>query len=558
MVAASTEEIAGALTLSVAEDPVKGPAGHIRWCQLWLVDGDRITMASASGSSPRTGLRSVALSGRSAPARCVRGRRMVFGAPSSRDVACGETGDRPVPAGVIPIALPDRCLGALVVAYDDEDAIDDEERGFLAAVAEQAAQALDRAAGYAQQAETARVSSFLADSAQILSEAPGYADALERLATLALSVMGDICLIDVVDQDRGLERMVGRHRDPALQGLVDRLGHQYPPLTNVAHPAMAVIGAGHSSWSPHLTEQFLRQTSNDDEHYSLMKELRFRSYLSVPLLTAGEVIGALSLISSGRPFKAEDVAFAERLAHQVAAVVGNARRFDATLQTSHILQRSLLPQRLPDVDGLSIDSRYLPSSRWLEVGGDFYDALVLPSRRVGFMIGDVAGHNRDAAAAMGQLRAAARALSGQVHSPAELIAALQWSWDLLGFERIATALFGRLDPKSGELILASAGHHPPLLIESGRAEYLPVTPTTPLGAPETVANDWEGRLEPGQVLLLYTDGVVDQRSGRGMDRLAREAAAGEVHPAAVCERVIAMLPRRRLDDVALLALGRTG
>ncbi len=193
----------------------------------------------------------------------------------------------------------------------------------------------------------------------------------------------------------------------------------------------------------------------------------------------------------------------------------------------------------------------------MEVGGDFYDVIVLPSGRIGFMIGDVAGHDRDAAAVMGQLRSAARALAGQVHSPAALVDALQWSWDLVGFDRIATGAFGRLDPSNGDLVMASAGHYPPLVIDGEGAQYLPVEPSSPLGAPGPKGVDWEGKLGPGQLLLLYTDGVLDERNtgyARAMDRLAAVAAAGDLHPAAVCDRIVAMLPDDRRDDVALLAL----
>jgi serine/threonine-protein kinase RsbW len=158
---------------------------------------------------------------------------------------------------------------------------------------------------------------------------------------------------------------------------------------------------------------------------------------------------------------------------------------------------------------------------------------------------------------MGQLRSAARALAGQVQTPGELVAALRWSWDLLGFERMATGLFGELDPSTGELLMASAGHHPPLMVGAEGARYLPVKPASPFGAPETVATEWHGRIDPGEVLLLYTDGVVDDRGAGAevsMDRLARTVADGEVEPQAVCQRVIEALTTERVDDVALLAL----
>jgi hypothetical protein len=406
------------------------------------------------------------------------------------------------------------------------------------------------------QTEQAGASAFLAKSAQILAEASTFEDALARLAELSLTALGDICLIDVVDDQGGIIRKVARHRDPAQQPLVERLSRQYPPDPQGRHPVVDVITTGHTHWSREMSDDFLRDTSRDSDHFALVKELKFRSYLAVPLLTGGEILGSVTIVSSGRSFNPDDVSFAERLAQQVAAVVYNARQYDATLHTAHILQRSLLPRSLPDVPGLQVDTRYLPGTKGLEVGGDFYDLVVLPSRRAGFMIGDVAGHDQDAAAMMGQLRSAARALAGRVHSPASLIEELQWSWDILGFDRIATAVFGRLDQKNGDLILASAGHHPPLVLTAGGSRFLPVAPSAPLGAPATVAVNWEGRLGQGETLLLYTDGALDDgpRDGGGMARLAQVAASGDNHPSAVCERVVSALPINRSDDAALLAL----
>jgi serine/threonine-protein kinase RsbW len=405
-------------------------------------------------------------------------------------------------------------------------------------------------------AEQAGASDFLAKSAQILAEASTFEGALGRLAELSLTALGDICLIDVVDEQGSIVRKVALHRDPTRQPLVQRLSLNYSPDPKGRHPVIDVIATGHTHWSPEMSDDFLRDTTRDSDHFALVKELNFRSYLAVPLLTGGEILGSLTIVSAGRSFSPDDVSFAERLAQQVAAVVYNARQYDATLRTAHILQQSLLPRSLPDVPGLQVETRYLPGTRGLEVGGDFYDLVVLPSRRAGFMIGDVAGHDQDAAAMMGQLRSAARALAGRVHSPASLVKELQWSWDILGFDRIATALFGRLDQRNGDLILASAGHHPPLVITPGGSRFLPVLPSAALGAPATVAVNWEGRLRKGDTLLLYTDGALDDgtRDGGGIGRLARVASSGDNHPSAVCERVVSALPANRSDDVALLAL----
>jgi serine/threonine-protein kinase RsbW len=462
----------------------------------------------------------------------------------------------------VPVALGTEMLGALELEI--AGSAGDEELSFLAVVAEQVAQSLLRVRMFAEQAQLSAVGSFFARAARVMAEASGLESALERLASVALDVLGDICLIDLVEESGTVRRVVAQHRNPALQPLVARLRLQ-PPDPAGHHPAVEVMREGRARWSATMGEEFLHDTTRSAEHLQLTRLLGFASYLSVPLLAGSEVIGAVSLVSSGAPFGPGDVAFAERLAEQVAAVVGNARRYEATFQTSHLLQQSLLPRSLPEVPGLEVQTRYLAASSGLDVGGDFYDLLVLPSGRTGLMVGDVAGHDGDAAAMMGHLRSAARALAGQVREPDQLVAALQWSWPLLGFDRIATGLFGRLGVGDGDLVLASAGHYPPLVLSGGAASFLDVVPGPPLGALPAGERDeqttsWRGTLQIGEVLLCYTDGAIDERrSGidASMARLAEVAASGPATPAALCDRVIGMLSGdRRPDDVALLALRR--
>jgi serine phosphatase RsbU (regulator of sigma subunit) len=158
---------------------------------------------------------------------------------------------------------------------------------------------------------------------------------------------------------------------------------------------------------------------------------------------------------------------------------------------------------------------------------------------------------------MGHLRSAARTLVGQVDSPAELIAALQGSWGLLEFDRIATGLFGVLNPSTGQLVLASAGHYPPLLVRDASSGYVDVSPGVPLGSHGKAAVDVRVTLEDGDLLLLYTDGVIDEREAgieEAMNTLIKASEGDDMHPIAVCERIVAMLPPSRSDDVALLAL----
>jgi serine/threonine-protein kinase RsbW len=158
---------------------------------------------------------------------------------------------------------------------------------------------------------------------------------------------------------------------------------------------------------------------------------------------------------------------------------------------------------------------------------------------------------------MGHLRSAARTLAGQVSSPAALVTALHDSWELLGFDRIATGLFGLLYPETGDLVVASAGHYPPLLVQRTSASYVPVPPGVPLGSTGAGAANVHVRLEPGDLVVLYTDGVIDEREvgiEEGMQTLMKVCEREEMNPVAACDRIVAMLPPQRNDDVALLAL----
>jgi GAF domain-containing protein len=516
------------------------------WVGVWLRQDERLVPVAQSGTPPPGWGGTVVTDGTSAVAQAVRQERPIYGDGPGTVYA------------VLPIVCRDGCAGALSVVHERDRPIPSAERALLSAVVGQAAQAFDRAQLMAAQQRAAEHATFFARAAQALAEANDLGATLDRLGDLAVAALGEICLIDVLNEDGHLTRMVARHRDPRRQPETDRLRAEFAPDPEGEHPAVLAISAGRSLWSDHLTEAFLRSTCRNEEHLALVQSLGFHSYVTVPLVAERRVLGSVTSVSCSRAFQPDDVAFAEQLAYHVAAVVDNARRFDLTSRTSHILQSSLLPGDLPTVDGVSVATRYLTANRGLEVGGDFYDVLLLPSGAVLFAVGDVAGHDRHAAAQMGHLRSATRALAGQVSSPAELLDSLRSSWELLGFERIATALVGSIHPASGRLTLASAGHYPPLVVgAAGSPRFIPVEPAPPLGMTGPVPHLWEGALAPGEVLLAYTDGAIDERGAgaeASMTRLSRMAAAGTVSPGAVCDRVVAVLAPDRADDVALLAL----
>jgi serine/threonine-protein kinase RsbW len=176
-------------------------------------------------------------------------------------------------------------------------------------------------------------------------------------------------------------------------------------------------------------------------------------------------------------------------------------------------------------------------------------------------IGDVAGHDMQAAAIMGKVRTAARVLAGQSTGPAHFIEMLRQGWDNLDLERMATLLVAVINPLDGDLRIASAGHPPPLLVADGRATFLEVKPTTPLGAPASSIEEWRGTLPSGATLFVFTDGLVETRHRtfhEGAEHL-RRAASGTYTPAQLCDRVLDTLiadTSHHDDDIAMLAVAR--
>ncbi len=419
-----------------------------------------------------------------------------------------------------------------------------------------------RSALMAQLAAAQRAQRFLLDASEALARATGFSETLELLAGVAVPTLGDLCLIDVASERGEVRRVAAEHADPACRPLVQRL-RSWPPHPESDHPSIRAMKTGTSQWAAEMVDGYLVHTTRSPEHLEVVRRLQFSGFMAVPLVARGRTLGAVTLISSrsGRRFGPEDLALAEDLARRVALVIDKERRYDLERRASHALQASLLPSRAPAVAGLQAAVRYLPSTQGADLGGDFWDVAPLPGGEAVFAIGDVAGHDMSAAATMAQLRSACRALLAHVHGPGELIDVLQSSWGQLGLERIATAAFAQLDPRTGKLRLASAGHPAPLILDGGGAWFPPVAPAPPLGAPARPVQVWEGNLAPGAAVILFTDGLVEDRQ-RDVDEGTRRLAAAarsvpSMEPEVIADHILAGLSgSERADDVALLVVRR--
>ncbi|RLP98637.1 SpoIIE family protein phosphatase [Micromonospora sp. CV4] len=441
--------------------------------------------------------------------------------------------------------------------------------------------------GVAEQAVFTRSHSPVHDSTgqivgmlTVAAETTHVTEQLQSLSEVAAALAGTLTLDDVarvalryaittfdadrvsfaVDEGGGGWRMVRRVRGE----LMDEADERLPPLWRriPADLATPVVEAARSSGPSFIPDgQPLLETAVDRH------DQKIRSLAALPLGTS-VVRGGLAVgYQVPHTWSAAERALLAASAELIGQAAERARRFETQHGTAQLLQRSMLPENLPDLPRLRIAARYDPGVDGNAAGGDFYDAFLLPTGRLGVVLGDVAGHDVQAAARMGQVRAALRALALADPAPDAVLAGLDRLVTSLGVEAgthelFVTVVFGVVDADRREFTLASAGHPAPLIrrcAPDGRshAEYLEVPVGPPLGlggrpATTTVAFD------PGDTLLLFSDGVVERRRQSltvGLDGLGDAVAkAGSSDPRALCAVATAAVPGGTEDDVAVLAV----
>ncbi|MET7598151.1 SpoIIE family protein phosphatase [Streptomyces sp. NPDC004082] len=396
----------------------------------------------------------------------------------------------------------------------------------------------------------------------------------EELAELAVPRFADFTTVDLAEAvlDGEEPETIGELRRTASSG-IRKDAPLYPVGERIVFvdtsPQARSLRTGQALLEPDL-EEAPGWLAQDLERSAQVVEYGIHSLITVPVRVGPLVMGVVNFWRSEKPepFDLEELALAEELVARAAVSIDNARRYTREHTMAVTLQRSLLPRNLPEQSALEIAYRYLPAQAG--VGGDWFDVLPLSGARVALVVGDVVGHGLHAAATMGRLRTAVHNFSALDLPPDELLALLD---ELVG--RIdqdeaaedsnaaitgATCLYAIYDPVSRRCSVARAGHPPPAVVgPDGRVDFPEVPAGPPLGLGGLPFETAELELAEGSRLVLYTDGLVEDRErdiDAGLQLLSTALSQADPSPDNTCRAVLdAMLPPRPSDDIALIVAG---
>ena len=406
---------------------------------------------------------------------------------------------------------------------------------------------------------------LLAEATRALASSLEYEDTLQQVAEVAVPELADWCGVDLPGPDGVLEPVAIAHVDPERTTVARELRERYPVRVDSPTGLGRVVREGRTELVPSVADDDLVAFAAEEDHLRLLRAVGFGSILMVPLAAGGQTLGALTLVRSDpvRQFSGQDRELAEELGQRAGIAVLNARLFTERTTIARDLQAGLMPPELPRAPGLEAATLYRPAGELNEVGGDFFDAYATPR---GWMtvIGDVAGQGARAAALTGLARFTVRSvaqLTGDLRAAARQVNRTLREQADLSLVTIAMAHVERDD--AGGLVLGtlSCGHPLPVLVRDGR----PVE----LGRPGPLAGAfadaaWELTRTPlrsGDLLVLYTDGVLDMvgADGRfGEGRLFELLTSAATDPDALVARVDETLGAFRrgpqADDTALVVL----
>jgi anti-sigma regulatory factor (Ser/Thr protein kinase) len=348
----------------------------------------------------------------------------------------------------------------------------------------------------------------------------------------------DWAVLYVPDRDGALAAVSTRHHSMAKTDLGVLIDRRYPTRAGDASIAAAVFEAGEPVFVPHANAEYVRSLAHDADHAAVLTSLALRSFLAVPIAIDDSVQAVLLAMRSENPhdFDGEDLEFLQRFAARTALAFESSRAYERDRTIALTLQRALLPGTLPSVHGFHFSASYSPASNESLIGGDWYDAFLLPGGRICLSIGDVVGHGLEAATIMSALRQGLRFLADRCTGPADLLRQLNNLLITQQFGRLATALVVEIDPATRQVTMANAGHPYPILIHAdGAAEVLHAAGVMLGVMHDAEYHESHVRMQPGESIALYTDGYIEH---------ARDAIAGEL------QLIEALQRSRQLPDPA--------
>lgn len=494
---------------------------------------------------------------------------------SATEFEAAEAAMRQVLTTGIPLLDPSTIIGRTRADPEHEHAWSfsvyrlEDTQGRVLGVAELVLDVTDRYLSAREASETRRRLALIADGSARIGTTLDVEQTARELAEVTVPEFADVVAVDVLDS------AIDEHRPPTRVGpAVFRalaLKAAYPTeAVQAADPpghiatydadrlATQCVRTGHPILIAHADGNDLRSMARDEHGATLLARSGVHSYMAVPLTARGSNLGFLGLTRARdpQPFDEDDLAIATELASRAAVCIDNARAHQSVRNAAETLQRSLLPDHPSHFPGLQVASRYQPAQAAYEIGGDWYDVLPLGGDRTALVVGDVMGSGIDAAAAMGRLRTATIAFAGLDLDPTRVLEQLDAITS--GLEQyIATCLYVAYDPHRGECRIANAGHLPPVLLRSGKQPRLLDLPTgAPLGVGGVPFETTTVSLDPGDQLVLYTDGLVETRHQPIDERLGtllHVLDAPDCPLEETCDRLLHDLRQPGdHDDVALL------
>ncbi|WP_328483683.1 SpoIIE family protein phosphatase [Streptomyces sp. NBC_00377] len=448
-------------------------------------------------------------------------------------------------------ADPDKDHAWSLSLYRLEDA-----RGTVLGVAVSVVDVTDRHRAAVEAEAARRRLALVADASARIGTTLDLERTARELADVAVPELADMAAVDLLDAVvAGRRTSLGPAEPAAIRSLAVRAADEPDALRAADQPGQVAhyasdrlvtecVRTGRPVMVAQVKDEDLGRIAHSPEAAALLARAGVHSYLAVPLIARGEVLGALDLKRTRNPlpFGTDDLLLARELAARAAVQIDNARWYQSARTTALTLQRSLLPSHPPVTGGLEVASRYQPAGATTEVGGDWFDVIPLPDGKTALVVGDVMGSGIDAAATMGRLRTATTTLASLDLDPAVLLEHLDRITQGLDHS-IATCVYAVHDPRAGRCRIANAGHLPPVRVRPDRPPELLDLPTgVPLGVGGVPFSTTDVDFAPGDQLVLYTDGLVETRRHSLDERL---------------DALLALLddPARPLEEVCDLLLG---